>query len=92
MLKELIFTLLVVAKTSIASEWIDVSEPSIKQWHHKIWNLFIMGKITDQLNLKAVDSSQSNFGNKWFLVLEHLSSHNALPKIFTSLNLFLLPL
>lgn len=47
--KDLISVLLIVVKTAVAAKWWDPSVPTLSLWFTKIWGIFIMEKITDQL-------------------------------------------
>lgn len=79
--KDLISKLLAAARLTIAAGWKDSSPPLIQSWHDKIWDLFILDKLTQVTQATSVYTSKAyeRFVATWFVVLQYMSEKDIIP-------------
>lgn len=71
--RELILILLAAARLAIATNWKTQSAPTLATWLDKVWEQFLMRKITDSLKQAEACNYQSKFVAAWFPVLQYIS-------------------
>lgn len=79
--KELISKLLAAACLTIAVGWKDSGPPQIQTWYDKIWDLFILEKLTQvtQATLRDTSKAYERFVAVWSSVLQYMSENDMIP-------------
>lgn len=71
--------LLTLAKLEGVSKWKDAKQPSIKGWYNRIWDCFILARITDKIMRETIPGHKSHLGDNWSAVVDHLTKHDIVP-------------
>lgn len=71
--------LLTLAKLEVASKWKGDKKPSIPEWHNRIWNCFILAKITDNIMRDSIPGYKSHLEENWSAILDYLAENNIVP-------------
>lgn len=70
--REIVFSLLLAAKATIAFFWKKPIAPTVEYWVQKIWDFIIFDKILFSLNLNSATDPLALY-NKWYLVLDYFA-------------------
>lgn len=54
-IQQIITSLLILAKMEISSKWKTPISPSLGNWYDRIWDCFVMSKVTDKILLKTTN-------------------------------------
>lgn len=83
--RELVFSLLLAAKATIAFFWKKPSPPTVEYWTQKIWDFIVFDKVLFGLNINTISDPLAVY-NKWYLVLDYFSQHSII-KLRTPLHI-----
>lgn len=74
------------SNSSIIPVIIFVSPITIKDWHAKLLEYFVLEKLSYNLEFKSPDVYFLKFSAKWFTILSYLNSKTAIPEKYNFQN------
>lgn len=78
----MVSTLLALEKTEIAAKWKSTVPTSVSNWYNRIWECFIISKITDEVLRNLSPTYHSSLERDWFPILSYLADRNIVSSRF----------
>lgn len=78
-LEQTVSILLTLAKLEVASKWKDSKGPSLTAWYDRIWNCFVLAKLTDKILKETNSSYRTHQEEVWSGVLQYLEDLKIAP-------------
>lgn len=80
--ERIVSTLLALAKTEIAAKWKSKVSPTVQDWYERLWECFLLSKITDKILCSTNPIYHSSLERDWSSILTYLAEKNIVSNRF----------
>lgn len=80
--ERIVNTLLALAKTEIAMKWKSKGVPTLHNWYERLWECFLLSKITDKTLHISNPTYHSSLERDWSPILTYLAENNVVSTRF----------